>query len=154
MYLVIHISVPRHPLTLTYNCWSLCISNFIPNHQQFPQQHAGYSPSYTKFWRYLSHFGRHQISVKGTFLHGDHCHNVLGHLDYEKWYHLQKSCTLSSKMQKCFQKRICSSYSKSKGTLSPSYRSMAGQFCVILAIFFLTFFVSWLYICKTLFYLL
>ena len=30
MHLVIHISVPRHPVTL--------INNFILNHQQFPQQ--------------------------------------------------------------------------------------------------------------------
>jgi hypothetical protein len=37
-HLVVHISVPCHRLTLAYNCLSLCINNFIPNHQQFLRQ--------------------------------------------------------------------------------------------------------------------
>ena len=32
MHLVVHISVPCHPLTLMYNRLSLWISNFISNH--------------------------------------------------------------------------------------------------------------------------
>lgn len=97
---------------------------------------------------HLNHSGKHKGSAQIALFQGNHCYNVLGHLDYEKWYHLQEHWAFDSEMQSCFQKKkICSSYSKSKSTTSSTFRSMARRLCVTLAIFFLTFYVSWTWTC-------
>jgi len=79
----------------------------------------------------------------GYLFYRNHHHDVLGNLDDVKWYYSQKLGAFSSKMQSSFQEWVCSSYFKSKDTLSPLHCSMDRQLSVILAIFLLTFFGSW-----------